>query len=141
MRVTLRVVTPVDRYNVAVVDPVTAGIEPVDSRFATERTSYGGDGAAQGDTGYRGRDTAEPAFDRWWWSAWVFNRRELRDDEVIFYADYMPAGVHSQSWIGRATTPGSYAHPAATATSMYAPDVYGRTEAGRFVVGWAVAQK
>ena len=39
--------------------------------------------------------------------------------------------------MARATTPGDYAHPAAVVEQMYRPEVFGRTEAGRFVVGQA----
>lgn len=136
LRVTLRVVTPVDRFHVAVVDPLPAGLEPVDTQFATERSDLDAP-----DTGGSGRDTGdfEPA--PRWWSTWVFNRRELGDHEVKWFADYMPAGIHTQSYVVRATTPGSYAHPAAVASAMYAPDVYGRTAAGRFVVGQAVSRR
>ncbi len=137
VRVTLRVVTPVDRYHVALVDALPAGLEPVDTSFATEASDLGGGR----DTGVRGRDTGEDTESPHWWSAWVFNRQELGDSEVKWFADYMPRGVHAQSYIARATTPGSYAHPAAIAQAMYAPDVYGRTEAGRFVVGQVVAQR
>ncbi|MBM4365957.1 MAG: Ig-like domain-containing protein, partial [Deltaproteobacteria bacterium] len=138
VRVTLRVVTPVDRYHVALVDALPAGLEPVDTSFATEASDLGGGGR---DTGTRGRDTGEDTESPHWWSAWVFNRQELGDSEVKWFADYMPRGIHAQSYIARATTPGSYAHPAAIAQAMYAPDVYGRTEAGRFVVGQAVARR
>ncbi len=136
VRVTLRVVTPVDRYHVALVDALPAGFEPVDTSFATEASHAGG-----GDTGVAGRDTGDRGGVPQWWSAWVFNRRELGDSEVKWYADYMPAGIHAQSYVVRATTPGSYAHPAAVASEMYAPDVYGRTDAGRLVVGQAVSRR
>ncbi len=138
VRVTLRAVTPVDRYNVALVDWLPAGLEPVDTTFATTARSEGGR-----DTGWAPRDTGIFADEgpHEWASTWIFNRRELRDDRVALYADYMPAGIHVQSYLARATTPGDYAHPAATVEEMYAPDVYGRTDSGRFVVGWPVAAK
>ena len=71
------------------------------------------------------------------WSSWVFNHRELRDDAVALYADWMPAGVHVYTYLARATTPGDYSYPAALAEDMYRPHLFGRTEAGRFVVGQA----
>jgi uncharacterized protein YfaS (alpha-2-macroglobulin family) len=136
VRVVLRVVTPVDRYDVALVDPLPAGLEPVDTRFATTASNLSDDtGQARPDTGIGADETPR------WWSNWVFNRRELRDDEAVFYADWMPAGVHTQSYLARATTPGDYAHPAARVEEMYRPEVYGRTEAGRMVVGWEVAKR
>lgn len=137
VRVTLRAVTPVDRYNVALVDWLPAGLEPIDTAFATSVRAMGepdtGGGWRPTDTGIYADDVHE------WTSSWVFNRRELRDDRVAIYADHMPAGIHVQTYLARATTPGDYAHPAATIEQMYTPDTFGRTEAGRFVVGFPVA--
>ena len=47
----------------------------------------------------------------------------------------MPAGIHTYQYLARATTPGDYALPAARVEEMYRPEIFGRTEAGRFVVG------
>ncbi len=140
LRVTLRVVTPVDRYNVALRDPLPAGLEPVDTTFATTARSGDGEDTGNASGGY---DTGSSADDpvSAWGSEWVFNRRELRDDEVVLYADHMPAGIHVQSYLARATTPGDYAHPAAMVEQMYAPDTFGRTNAARFVVGFPVASR
>jgi uncharacterized protein YfaS (alpha-2-macroglobulin family) len=134
MRVTLRVTTPIDRYDVAMVDWLPAGLEPVDTSFATTARAPGASGdtgapSYDGDTGFDAADTPR------WWSSWIFNRRELHDDHVAFYATHMPPGVHVQTYLVRATTPGDYAHPAATVEEMYAPETFGRTQAGRFVVG------
>jgi uncharacterized protein YfaS (alpha-2-macroglobulin family) len=139
VRVTLRAVTPVDRFNVALVDWLPAGLEPIDTSFATSARAYGGDTGG----GWRPEETGifAPDEPQEWVSTWVFNRRELRDDSVALYADYMPAGIHVQTYLARATTPGDYAHPAATVEEMYAPEVFGRTESGRFVVGWPVAAR
>lgn len=139
VRVTLRAVTPIDRFNVAMSDPLPAGLEPVDTAFATTARAGGGR-----DTGvWQPRDTGifAEAGPQEWSSSWIFNRRELRDDRVVLYADHMPAGVHVQTYLARATTPGDYAHPAATIEEMYAQEVFGRTEAGRFVVGASLASR
>ena len=140
VRVTLRAVTPIDRYNVAMVDWLPAGLEPVDTSFATTARVDGGQDTG---SGWSPRDTGIFADEgpHEWASTWIFNRRELGDDRVALYADHMPAGIHVQTYLARATTPGDYAHPAATVEEMYAPDVFGRTESGRFVVGWPVAAK
>ncbi len=133
VEVTLQITTPVERSFVAIVDPLPAGLESVNTAFATTASDLG-DGNSQ-DSGYYygGWDTAPPA-DRTW-SDWVFNHRELLDDRVVLYADWMPAGVHRYTYVARATTPGTYTHPAATAEQMYAPEVFGRTGGSTFVVG------
>ncbi|MBK9371438.1 MAG: Ig-like domain-containing protein [Deltaproteobacteria bacterium] len=135
VEVTLTVTTPIDRFNVAVVDPLPAGLEAENTVFKTTASAYGDEAE---DSGYSA----------WWdsggesdaplqWSSWVFNHRELRDDAVALYADWMPAGVHVYTYLARATTPGDYSYPAALAEDMYRPHLFGRTEAGRFVVGQA----
>lgn len=133
VRVTLRVVTPMDRYNVALVDSLPAGLEPVDTFFATTRGDVGEDEEG-------GADTAGGELPQYW-STWIFDRRELRDDEARFYATWMPAGIHTISYLARATTPGDYAQPGAHVEEMYAPEVYGRTESRHFVVGMPVASR
>ena len=133
IQVSLRVVTPVDRHNVALIDPLPAGLEPVQTMFKTEASAYGEDETP--DTGGYYGEASEDDEDLPTWSAWVFNHRELRDDRVVLYADTMPAGIHTYQYLARATTPGDYSQPAATVEEMYKPEHFGRTAAGRFIVG------
>jgi uncharacterized protein YfaS (alpha-2-macroglobulin family) len=133
VEVTLQITTPVERSFVAIVDPLPAGLESVNTAFATTASALGDDGGQDSGYYYGGWDTAPPAERTW--SDWVFNHRELLDDRVVLYADWMPAGVHRYTYVARATTPGTYTHPAAMAEQMYAPEVFGRTGGGTFVVG------
>ncbi|MCB9760081.1 MAG: Ig-like domain-containing protein [Alphaproteobacteria bacterium] len=135
LRVDLRVTTSTDRYNVAIVDPLPAGLEPVDTFFKTTASAMEGEDAVDSGAWRYGWDTGYDVPEQRTWSDWVFNHREMRDDGVYLYADYMPAGIHTYTYYARATTPGDYAHPAATVEEMYAPEIFGRTAAGRFVVG------
>lgn len=133
VRVTLRVVTPVERHFVAVTDRLPAGLEPLDTSLATSSRAPG-----LSDTGGGGAD--DTGFDApldysGFWSTWVFNHTELRDDEVHLFADVMPAGVHTWQYFARATTPGVYVLPPATVEEMYEPEQFGRTAGGTFVVG------
>lgn len=130
VQVTLRVVTPMDRQNVAVLDPLPAGLEPIETFFKTSARAYSEEEVA--DTGWMGDEGEE---DLRSWSTWVFDHRELRDDGLALYATWMPAGIHTYQYLARATTPGDYAQPAARVEEMYRPEIFGRTEAGRFVVG------
>lgn len=134
MEVTLEVVTPVARYDVAVVDPLPAGLESVDTGFATSGSGaeYSGYDDGYQDSGY----WEDPEVI----GGWVFNHVELRDDAVALFADRMPPGVYRYTYMARATTPGDYGHPPVHAEEMYAPEIFGRTEAGRFVVGSPVAE-
>ena len=117
------------RYDVAVIDRIPAGLEPVDASFAT--TSR----APRTPPAFGGGTTDIPQ----WGGGWVFDHHETDDDQIRLYADYMPPGIHTFRYQVRATSPGDYLHPPATVEEMYEPENFGRTEGGRLVVGRAAA--
>ncbi len=115
---TYRLVTVVttvqDRLFAAVESPLPAGLEAVDLSLATERQDLGR---------FAGRSGSP------WWSG--FQRTELRDDRVRFFADALPAGRYRLVALVRATVAGDFAWPAARCEAMYEPEVYGRTSPER----------
>jgi hypothetical protein len=117
VRVTLRLTSPADRNYVAVDDALPAGLEAVNAAFVT----------AEQDV----LQEAETSPDRWWGS---FNHTELRDDRVLLFADYLRQGEHTYTYVARATTPGTFGHPPATAEEMYRPATRGQTATGTLVV-------
>jgi hypothetical protein len=117
VRVTLRLTSPADRNYVAVDDALPAGLEAVNAAFIT----------AEQDV----LQEAEAGQDRWWGS---FNHTELRDDRVLLFADYLRQGEHTYTYVARATTPGRFGHPPATAEEMYRPATRGQTATGTLVV-------
>ena len=125
VRVRVRVATPQERSFVAVEIPLPAGLEAVDTALATARVQpREKDEEAQDSEGTEG----EPLF----WSP--FSYSEKRDDRVIYFADHLPPGVHLATFVARATTPGKFILKPAHAAEMYAPEVFGRTEAGTLTV-------
>jgi hypothetical protein len=114
IRVCLTVTTPKDRNFVVVNDPLPAGFEAVDTSLDTESTEM-----VEKLQEYRKEN------EYCWWGG--FNRSELRDDEVLVFADYLFAGKHHYSYLVRPTTPGIFALPPTHAEEMYAPEVFGRT--------------
>jgi len=116
--VTLTVRTNQDRTFVALTDRLPAGFEVVDPSFAVESAN---DSAALDKT--RTGD---------WWEG--FSRHEYYDDEVRAFADYLPAGTYTYSYLVQATTPGAYALPAAYVEQMYEPEVFGRTASGNIEI-------
>ena len=128
VQVELRISTPIDRTDVVVHDPLPAGLEPVNTFFETTASST---------EEYEGHSDSDAD----WWSSWVFSHRAMGDADLTLFADYMPAGVHVYTYVARATTPGDYALPAARVEQMYRPEVFGRTEQTRFVVGAAPLAK
>ncbi|RKH55569.1 Ig-like domain-containing alpha-2-macroglobulin family protein [Corallococcus aberystwythensis] len=145
VRVRVRVATPMRRNFVAVDVPLPAGLEPVDTSLASTASLPGpaGSGEEEGPgEGYEyeseedlsetdegeGRNVWATRF----WSP--FNHTEMRDDRVVFFADELPPGVHVTSFVARATTPGDFLLKPAHAEEMYTPEVFGRSEGGRFPV-------
>ncbi len=129
IRVKLTIVAPTDLYYVTVEDPLPAGCEAVDVTLNT--TSVVGEAptvrnltAEQEDNWYR-----------WYgWGWWWFSHAEMRDEKVTLFSTYLPRGTYEYSYVMRASVPGVYNVLPATASEMYFPDVFGRSEGGQFTV-------
>lgn len=104
-KVTLTVTTRQDRPFVVVDDPVPAGFEIVNTSFKTTGQNLDDD---------NGRN-------------WYFNHTEQRDDRALFFADYLPAGIHTITYLVRVTSYGTFQMPATKVEQMYEPEVYGQT--------------
>jgi alpha-2-macroglobulin len=143
VRVRVRVATPMRRHFVALDVPLPAGLEAVDTSLASTARLPGPVGSGEEEGPGEGYDyeseedlseTDEPR-NPWATRFWSpFNHTEMRDDRVVFFADDLPAGVHVASFVARATTPGDFMLKPAHAEEMYAPEVFGRSEGGRFPV-------
>ena len=118
VKVTLRVITPQQRNFVVVDDPLPAGLEAVNTSLVTESAELG-------------RMLAEMQWNessyRWWGS---FNHHEFRDDRVLLFADELASGVHTFSYLARATTFGTFSLPPTYTEMMYEPEVFGQTAGG-----------
>jgi uncharacterized protein YfaS (alpha-2-macroglobulin family) len=139
VRVRVRVASHMQRNFVAVDVPLPAGLEPVDTSLATSARLPGlGDEEGPGE-GYD-YESQEDLSETDESSPWAFrfyspfNHTEMRDDRVVLFADELPPGVHVTSFVARATTPGDFVLKPAHAEEMYAPEVFGRSEGGRFQV-------
>jgi hypothetical protein len=127
VRVRLTIVAPHDLTYVVVEDPLPAGAEPIDPTLAT--TSLVEQQPAlfrEAGSGY-GRE-----FYRWWWS-W-YSRSEMRDDKVVLFADYLPAGTYEYTYTFRATQPGEYHVIPTNAREFYFPEVFGRGAGRLFTI-------
>ncbi len=114
VRIRLTVATAQDRSFIVVEDPVPAGFEIVQASFRTEATM----------------PPDEQGRDEWWWRN-PFRHREFNDDKALFFADYLPAGVHSITYMVRATGIGNFGHPGVHAEGMYEPEVFGQGMSGK----------
>ena len=115
VRVRVRLGSPKARSDVAVEVAIPAGLEIVDTSLASTASAGGTLDLATGP-----------------WSP--FNHLERRDDRLVLFADRLPAGIHEASFVARATTPGRFVSRPAQAEEMYAPEVFGRSDGGTFVV-------
>jgi hypothetical protein len=129
VRVRARVATPQERNFVAVEVPLPAGLEAVDTALLTSRqTARSRDEEAQESEKSQALDATQDFF----WSP--FDHSEKRDDRVVYFSDHLPPGVHTLSFVARATTPGKFVLKPARAEEMYSPEVFGRSEGGSFTV-------
>jgi uncharacterized protein YfaS (alpha-2-macroglobulin family) len=119
VRVTLRLQLTKERRYVAVVDPLPAGFEPLESWFATTAAALRSQGRPDA-----GRETDW----RSWWERGGFDRVERHDDRVQLFATRLSEGRHEFSYIVRATTAGTFRTAPARAEEMYQPEIFGRTE-------------
>ncbi len=122
VRVKLRMVNENRRYHVALVDPLPAGLEPMNPALAV--------------TGPIPVDPAEQkargAY--WWWLGPWYEHQNLRDERVEAFASLLWQGVHSYTYVARATTPGEFVVPPPKAEEMYMPETFGRGGSDRVIV-------
>ncbi len=119
VKVTLRVISPQQRNFVVVEDPLPAGFEAVNTSLQTESSELG---RMLGDI------QSEESRYRWWGS---FNYNEFHDDRVMLFADQLDAGVHTYTYLARATRLGTFVAPATYTEMMYEPEVFGNTASGK----------
>jgi hypothetical protein len=122
IRVDLTIITPHDRYYVVVEDPLPAGGEAVDTGLATTSLLAMGPDVRRQDSPF------------WWWWRW-YTRAELRDEKVVLFTDYLPAGTYEYSYTFRATLPGDYHVIPTVANEFYFPEVFGRSDGRMLTIG------
>ena len=125
VQVRLTIIAPHDLTYVVVEDPLPAGGEAIDTSLATTSLTAGGPTLVR-----QAENEAVVEFYRWWWN-W-YSRSEMRDDRVVLFADYLPAGTYEYIYTFRATRPGDYHVIPTTAREFYFPEVFGRG-AGRMM--------
>ena len=121
VRVKLTMVAPMRRYHVALVDPLPAGLEPINPELAVS-------GTLPPDTS---ADTMGPYW--WWYRAW-YEHENMRDERVEAFTSLLWDGVHSYTYVARATTPGNFVVPPTRAEEMYHPETFGRAGTDKMVI-------
>ncbi len=115
VRVELTMAVPARRYHVALVDWLPAGFEPINPALDTSAV----ESELVGASTERGR---------WGWWGWPwFEHQNLRDERVEAFSSLVSEGVHTYSYVARATTPGEFIAMPAKAEEMYHPETFGRS--------------
>ncbi len=129
IRVKLTIIAPNDLHYVVVEDPLPAGCEAVD--LGLETTSVVGQAPEIRNLTLE----QESTWYRWYgWGWWWFSRAEIRDEKVAIFAHYLPRGTYEYSYMMRASVPGQFNVMPATAHPMYFPEIFGRSDGGRFTI-------
>jgi len=132
VRVNLTLVAK-DRANFVVVDdPLPAGFEGQNARFATTLQDVTG-GVTNTSVDYGG-GLPWNFLERGWWfwrPWWSFSHTDLRDDRMLLFADHLPAGVYTYSYTARATTIGEFQLPPVHAEAMYMPELFGHSASSK----------
>ncbi|MGC9332989.1 MAG: Ig-like domain-containing protein [Anaerolineae bacterium] len=129
IQVKLTIIAPTDLHYVVVEDPLPAGFEGVDLSLKT--TSVVGEQPTL-------RNLTAEEEDRWYrwygWGWWWFSHSEMRDEKVVLFAETLPRGTYEYTYMMRAGVPGEFHVIPTTAHAMYAPEVFGRSDGGKFTV-------
>ena len=122
VRVRVEMFAPVRRHHVTLVDPLPAGFEPLNPELETT--------AAIPDDPEDDEDVGP----YWWWYRPWYEHQNLRDTRAEVFASSLWEGVHTYSYVARATTPGTFVVPPARAEELYHPETFGRSGTARVVV-------
>lgn len=132
VRVDLYLSLAAPRNFVVVNDPVPGGLEPVNRDLATSSNVDAAKGEIElpeGSWGEKYKHWIEYAS-----GYWSFYHRELRDDSVRFYSDYLGAGNYHLTYVAQAIATGAFSVRATKSEEMYDPDVFGYSAAGQLSV-------
>ena len=121
VRVKISLVADNRRYNVALVDPLPAGLEIINPSLAV--------------SGSVPQDPSNPNYKYgwWWWGTW-YEHQNMRDNQAEAFTSMLWDGVYQYSYIARATTPGRFVVPPTKAEEMYSPEVFGRSGSNVVVI-------
>jgi len=144
VRVKVTMVNDSRRTNMVLIDPLPAGLEPLNPVLANSGVispppspvdgGFGGPAIEpQFEPGFGGRSYLIPDAGMWWQGNW-WDHQNLRDDRAEAYSSWLWAGTHEYTYVARATTPGTFVMPPARAEEIYAPEVFGRSATATMIV-------
>ena len=121
VRVQLTIIAESDLLYAIVEDYIPSGAEAIDPGLETSVSNLEGGISNEDDIhGY--------------WGWWYFNRIEYRDEKVVFYSEFLPAGTYQYTYYLQTTIPGVYQVRPALARQEFFPEVFGRSDGLLFEV-------
>ena len=124
VRIKLAMANENRRYHVALVDPLPAGLEPLNPSLATT-------GPVPPSKRKEQQTRSGPY---WYWYGPWYEHQNLRDERVEAFASMLWEGVHDYEYVARATTPGTFIVPPTKAEEMYMPETFGRGASDKMIV-------
>ncbi len=114
VRIHITMVADNRRYHVALVDPLPAGLEIINPALAVTEDIP--------------QDPSNPdyRYGWWWWGPW-YEHQNMRDDRAEAFTSLLWDGAYEYTYFARATSPGTFIVPPATAEEIYSPEVFGRS--------------
>jgi uncharacterized protein YfaS (alpha-2-macroglobulin family) len=109
---------PEDAWYVVVDDPLPAGFEALNERLGT--------------TSHVATLYEEPVY---FWQEYGYNRKDVRDERVTFFATHLEPGQRTFSYLVRATTAGSFVALPTQVYPMYEAEVWSRADSGHVEIG------
>jgi uncharacterized protein YfaS (alpha-2-macroglobulin family) len=98
------------RTHVGLVDPLPAGLEPLNPALV-----------ATPDILPTAQDAEIRRFGSW------FGHQNLRDDRAEAFSSHLRAGIYDYSYVVSATTPGTFVTPPTRAEEIFTPETFGRS--------------
>ncbi|NWF70057.1 MAG: Ig-like domain-containing protein [Chloroflexi bacterium] len=122
VQVRLTIIAPSALHYVVIEDPLPAGSEGINPNLTT----------SQQIGTQPGLDLADPLYYGWGW--WYFSSIEFRDERVVLYSTYLPAGTYEYVYTIRLGLAGTYNVIPAVGYQFYLPEVYGRSAGSSFTI-------
>jgi uncharacterized protein YfaS (alpha-2-macroglobulin family) len=118
VEVKLTLDVPQESWYVVVEDPLPAGFEALNERLGT--------------TSHLAALYEEPVY---FWQDHGYNRKDVRDKVVTFFATRLEPGQRTLTYLVRATSEGDFTALPTQAQLMYEPEVWSRSNSARLQVG------
>lgn len=123
--------TALPRNQIVLDDPLPSGLEAVEFGFATSAQSLA---TVEQEPSTKPHNAPDNALSYGQIALRGKVHREIRDDHVVHFVEYLAPGIHHFRYLARATTPGTFVVPPTRAACMYETEVFGQTAGAAFEV-------